>query len=159
MSALHKPIRAYVDTSVFGGVHDAEFAEPSRAFVLAVKQGRIIAMVGATTLAELANAPDHVQAVLAEFPPTGVVRCGITDGVEELRDAYLVAGVLPPKWRDDATHVATATVHDADLLVSWNFRHIVNFDKIRLFNAVNLRLGYRQIAIHSPLELQYADNA
>ena len=157
MTNIGRPIRAYVDTSVFGGVYDAGFETPSRAFVEAVKQGRIIAMVGATTLAELAGAPERVQAVLAVFPPTAVVRCGITAEVEELRDAYLAAGVLSPKWRDDATHVATATVHDADVLVSWNFRHIVNFDKIRLFNAVNIRMGYGQISIHSPLELQYAD--
>lgn len=114
-------------------------------------------MIGATTIAELVRAPDLVQAVLADLPPAGVFRCGVNDEVEELRDAYLAAGVLSPKWRGDATHVATATVHDADLLVSWNFRHIVNFDRIRLFNAVNIRLGYAQIAIHSPQELQYAD--
>ncbi len=142
---------------MFGGVHDREFDAPSRAFMDAVTKGRIIAMVGATTLAELAQAPQRVRAVLADLPATGVVRCGINAEVEELRDAYLDAGVLAPRWRDDATHVATATVHDADVLVSWNFRHIVNFDKIRLFNAVNIRMGYAQVAIHSPLELQYAD--
>jgi len=158
VSTPRHPTRAYIDTSVLGGVYDVEFAVPSRTLIQAVKERRIIAMVGSTTLAELAHAPDRVQAVLAELPPDAVVRCGITDEVEELRDAYLAAGVLAPKWRDDATHVATATIHDADVLVSWNFRHIVNFDKIRLFNAVNLRLGYRQIAIHSPLELQHAEN-
>ncbi|VAX42859.1 hypothetical protein MNBD_PLANCTO03-247 [hydrothermal vent metagenome] len=157
MSALQRPLRAYLDTSVFGGVFDAGFDEASRAFIDSIRVGRVIAMVGSTTLAELSQAPDRVQAVLAELPPESVVRCGITEEVECLRDAYLDAGVLTPKWTDDATHVATATVHDADILVSWNFRHIVNYDKIRLFNAVNVRLGYRQIAIHSPLELQHDD--
>jgi hypothetical protein len=140
-------------------VFDAGFEEPSRVFVESVRSGRVVAMLGSTTLAELAQAPERVQKVLVGLPPDCVVRCGITAEVEQLRDAYLAAGVLTPKWTDDATHVATATVHDADVLVSWNFRHIVNFDKIRLFNAVNLRLGFRPISIHSPLELQYDDQA
>src|SRR5690606_23855966 len=106
------------------------------------RRGRIIALVGSMTLAELAEAPEQVQAVLADLPQENIFRCGITAEVEELRDAYLAAGVLGPKWRGDAAHVATATVHDADMVVSWNFRHIVNFEKIRLFNAVNIRLGY-----------------
>jgi hypothetical protein len=117
-----RPLRAYVDTSVFGGVHDVEFETPSRAFMDIVGRGRIIALVGSMTLAELAEAPEQVQAVLADLPQDNVFRCGITAEVEELCDAYLAAGVLGPKWRGDAAHVATATVHDADMVVSWNFR-------------------------------------
>lgn len=158
MSDLNRPIRAYLDTSVFGGVFDEGFDEASKAFIESIHAGRVIAMVGSTTLAELAMAPEAVQKVLMDLPRERVVRCGITEEVERLREANLDAKVLTPKWTDDATHVATATVHDADLLVSWNFRHIVNYDKIRLFNAVNTRLGYRSIAIHSPLELQHGDH-
>ena len=158
MSTRQRPIRAYLDTSVFGGVFDAGFDNASRSFIESIMAGRVIAMVGSTTLAELAQAPDRVQQVLVDLPPEHVIRCAITEEVERLRDEYLAAGVLTPKWIDDATHVATATVHDADILVSWNFRHIVNYDKIRLFNAVNLKLGYRQIAIHSPLELQHDES-
>ena len=157
MSGQHRQLRAYVDTSVFGGVFDSEFETASRAFLESVRTGKMLAMVGATTLAELAQAPVRVQQIFADLPADVVVRCGITTEVERLRDAYLAAGVLTPKWSDDATHVATATVHDSDVLVSWNFRHIVNFDKIRLFNAVNMRLGYGVISIHSPMELQYDD--
>lgn len=156
---MQRPIRAYLDTSVFGGVFDDGFDAASLAFFESIKEGLVIAMVGSTTLAELSQAPERVQGVLADLPLDSVVRCGITDEVEHLRDAYLAAGVLTPKWADDATHVATATVHDADILVSWNFRHIVNYDKIRLFNAVNVQLGYKQIAIHSPLELQHDDES
>ena len=158
MNARQRPIRAYLDTSVFGGVFDAGFDSVSRSFIESIMAGRIVAMVGSTTLAELAQAPDRVQQVLVDLPPEHVIRCAITEEVERLRDEYLAAGVLTPKWIDDATHVVTATVHDADILVSWNFRHIVNYDKIRLFNAVNLKLGYRQIAIHSPLELQHDES-
>jgi hypothetical protein len=53
----------------------------------------------------------------------------------------------------DALHVALATVTHADMIVSWNFRHIVHFDKMREFNAVNVREGYGRLEILSPLEV------
>ncbi len=75
-----------------------------------------------------------------------------------LRDAYVAAGVITAKWADDAAYVAAATIANADLIVSWNFRHIVRFDKIRLYNAVNAMEGYRPLEIRSPLEvIDYED--
>ncbi len=75
-----------------------------------------------------------------------------------LREAYLSAGILGPDWADDAGHVAAATVGGADLIVSWNFRHIVHFEKIRLYNAVNALNNYRAVEIRSPLEvIDYED--
>lgn len=71
----------------------------------------------------------------------------------ELRDAYLAAKVVGPRWSDDAAHVATATVARADLIVSWNFRHLVKWEKIRKFNAVNLAMGYPVMTILSPREV------
>jgi hypothetical protein len=56
----------------------------------------------------------------------------------------------------DALHVAAATVAGADLILSWSFRHIANFDRIRGFNSVNLVLGYRTMTILSHLEVAYA---
>ena len=72
---------------------------------------------------------------------------------EQLRDAYLAAGVVGPAAMNDAHHVALATVARADLIVSWNFRHIVHVEKIRRFNAVNLMEGYVTIDIRSPREV------
>ena len=60
---------------------------------------------------------------------------------------------------DDAYHIAVATVNRLDVLVSWNFKHIVNYDKIKLFNSINLRLGYPMIEIRSPKEfVKYENN-
>ena len=68
-------------------------------------------------------------------------------------DEEFAEGILTEKWYDDALHVALATIAECNVIVSWNFKHIVNFRKIPLFNAVNMLNGYRQIAIHSPLEV------
>ena len=53
----------------------------------------------------------------------------------------------------DALHVASATIAGADLILSWNFKHIVSYDRIQLFNGVNILQGYRALDIRSPLEM------
>jgi hypothetical protein len=58
-----------------------------------------------------------------------------------------------PRFRNDMLHIAIAAVGEVDALVSWNFRHIVRLEKIRLFNGVNLELGYKLLAIYSPREV------
>ncbi|HNV72431.1 MAG TPA: hypothetical protein PKO06_22165, partial [Candidatus Ozemobacteraceae bacterium] len=69
------------------------------------------------------------------------------------RAAYQKHAILKPKYANDLLHIAIATYANADLLVSWNFKHIVRFDKILLYNSVNLEMGYRQIQIYSPREV------
>ena len=76
-----------------------------------------------------------------------------TDSALELADAYQARKILTPKFYDDGLHIALATIAEADVLVSWNFKHIVHFDKIRLFNAVNLEYGYKPLQIYSPREV------
>ena len=77
----------------------------------------------------------------------------VTDEMEDLAAAYLRQGVVPPKYADDATHVAVCTVARLQYLVSWNFRHLVNVQREAGFNAVNLLQGYPPIRIVNPLEL------
>lgn len=61
--------------------------------------------------------------------------------------------MLGPRFRNDMLHIALATVAEVDVLVSWNFRHIVRLDKIQQFNGINLELGYKTVAIYSPREV------
>ena len=93
-----------------------------------------------------------MQAIFDKMLPWVSV-VAVDEEVLRLRDAYLSAGIVSEKWADDAGHVAAASVHGADLIVSWNFKHIVHFDKIRQYNAVNLLNGYREIDIRSPAEV------
>ena len=75
--------------------------------------------------------------------------------VEALADAYIRAEAVKPTSRQDAIHVAAATIAKADLIVSWNFKHIVNYGRIKKFNGVNQIEGYGLIDIRSPLEVVY----
>ena len=82
----------------------------------------------------------------------------ITEAAEELAGSYVQRGILSPNFSDDALHIALATVAYVDVLISWNFKHIVHLDKSRLFNAVNLELGYKSIQIYSPREVTHYGN-
>jgi len=149
--------RVYVDTSVFGGTQDDEFARSSQRFFDRVRSGEIVALVSQVSLDELALAPEAIQTVLGDLPERHVQRVPITDEVRLLADAYVAAGAVAEASMDDALHVAAATVAHADVIVSWNFRHIVNYHRIRRFNSVNLGSGYPMLDIRSPLEMEYGD--
>jgi hypothetical protein len=70
-----------------------------------------------------------------------------------LQQSYLAAGIVGQQWETDALHVALATESLCPVIVSWNFKHIVNFKKIPLYNGVNLAHSYSVIAIHTPQEV------
>jgi predicted nucleic acid-binding protein len=146
------PLRAYTDTSVFGRVHDEEFAEASAAFFALAEEDRFHLLVSPLVIAELRGSPAPVQAWYDRIQPL-LELVLVSDAALTLRDAYLDAGVVTPRWADDALHVALATVADAELIVSWNFRHLVNYGRIRGYNAVNLLSGYRTLDIRAPNEV------
>ena len=148
-----KRTRVYVDTSVIGGCLDEEFAADSRALIQAAREGRFVLLVSDLMAAEVKAGPPVLQDVLKDLPEASFERVAISEESEQLRDAYLAAKVVGRGHAKDAHHIALATVSRADLVVSWNFKHIVHWDKIRMFNAVNLREGYPAIEIRSPREV------
>ncbi len=143
----------YVDASVVGGCEDEEFSEDSLSLWRLFISGEYIMGVSEHTLRELAGAPESVRLHLQEVPEDH--RISIVDNEEAyaLAEAYLAHRVVGPGSHADALHVALATVMGADVLVSWNFKHIVNLGRIRLFNAVNMEMEYRTIEIRSPKEV------
>lgn len=152
-----RKIRVYVDTSVFGGTQDEQFSTASLRFFDRVKRGQYLVLLSSETLRELTRAPEAVRAVWQALSPEQMEETPLSADVVDLAEAYVHAGVLGKASRGDALHVASATVAAADLILSWNFRHIVNFDRIRGYNSVNLSVGYRTMTILSPLEVAYED--
>lgn len=143
----------YVDTSVFGGCFDEEFSEDSITFFGMVRCGIYTVLISDVVLEELEEAPMRVRNLVMELPEQGVEFISISEEIIRLRDEYLAAGILGPKWIDDMTHVAAATVSRADAIVSWNFKHIVRLDKMKAYNQVNLLNGYGILTIISPKEV------
>jgi len=147
-----KKIRVYVDTSVFGGVFDEVFRKASSIFFAQVKLNSFEVVISPTVQNEISLAPQQVQNYYAELLPSAKI-IDISDEALKLRDSYLSAKIISKKYSNDALHVALATVSGCSLIVSWNFKHIVHFDKIALYNAINISEGYQQISIYSPLEV------
>jgi predicted nucleic acid-binding protein len=145
--------RIYVDTSVLGGCEDPEFRESSRRLLDAFLHGHAIMVLSDLTLRELARAPDSVREVLAAVSPESIESIEVTTEADVLAQAYLAERIVNVAMAVDALHIALATVARVDVLVSWNFRHIVNLQRIRGFNAVNLKRGYPLLEIRSPLEV------
>ena len=143
----------YVDASAIGGCEDSEFAEPSLSLWRLFIKGMLIQVLSEHTLRELSGAPENVRAHLLDVPAAHQIILSDTPEADILAEAYLSHGIVGPGSRSDALHVALATVAHVDVLVSWNFKHIVNLDRIRLFNAVNLEQGYGLIEIRTPREV------
>ncbi|HUT94723.1 MAG TPA: hypothetical protein VMY37_35025 [Thermoguttaceae bacterium] len=152
-----RALRVYTDTSVFGGVFDDEFAAPSARFFELVRAGRFELLVSDISRQEISAAPAQVQLQFEEMLPF-MRLVAVDEEVLALRDAYIAASIVGERWADDAGHVAAATVGEAELIVSWNFQHIVHFEKIRRYNAINALHGYRTLDIRSPAEvIDYED--
>ena len=81
----------------------------------------------------------------------------VSDEAVVLSDVYIREGAALESNRVDALHIAVATVSRVDVVVSWNFKHIVKLSRIRAYNAVNLKLGYPELEIRSPLEVYYEE--
>ena len=149
---MSKRIRVYADASVYGGVFDEEFDSASLAFFDDIRKGRFRLVASSVVHDELENAPERVIALFREIRGIADV-VDVTEEAVRLQQAYLAAGIVGQQWETDALHVALATESQCAVIVSWNFRHIVNFKKIPLYNGVNLSHGYGPIAIHTPQEV------
>ena len=145
-------LRVYIDTSVIGGCLDEEFSPWSNILFEEFKAGLKIPVVSDITMQEIEMAPLEVQKVVES----------ISDKLESvlldreaavLAKAYLDEKIITDKYLLDAQHIALASIEKVDVLVSWNFKHIVNLNRIRLYNSVNLKKGYALIDIRSPREV------
>ena len=145
--------RIYVDTSVIGGCEDDEFRDHSRCLMASFGRGDAVLVVSDLTLRELDVAPEAVRRVLRTVPPEHTEVLLLTAEAGELARAYVADGVVSDSMLADAQHIAMATVARVDVLVSWNFKHVVNLQRIHGYNAVNLRKGYPLLEIRSPREV------
>ncbi len=153
-----KILRVYVDTSVIGGCFDAEFAIWSRGLIEDFRVGILRPVLSEVVAVEVHEAPEQVRVIYGELLALGAEVLTVSDEARSLTSTYQVRSVLPGRFANDMLHIALATIGEVDVLVSWNFKHIVHLDKIRLFNAVNIELGYKPLTIYSPREVTIHGN-
>jgi len=145
--------RVYIDTSVIGGYFDEEFDFYTRLFFEKVEQGVFKIIVSDILIAELDGAPDNVTKFFKSIPEQHIEYVEQTENSIRLGEDYLNEGVVGKASRTDCRHIALATLSNADILISWNFKHIVNIARIRGYNSVNVKYGHRILEIRTPREI------
>jgi predicted nucleic acid-binding protein len=148
-----KLLRVYLDTSVFGGYYDDEYAVYTQRFFECIQEGLIRALLSETLVQELVRAPKRVQDLLDLVRQVEFENLPLESEAFVLRQSYLRAGIVTAKYASDALHVAQATIARADVIASWNFRHLVNPAKMRGFSGVNVGMGYGLVVIMTPAEI------
>jgi predicted nucleic acid-binding protein len=150
--------RIYIDTSVVGGFFDEEFKEPTQRLFKRLEDNEVKFIISDLLELELIQAPKHVNELLLKYPTDRFERIELTEETLNLAENYIIEKVVGRTNLEDCRHIALATIYRVDVLASWNFKHIVNLDRIKGYNSVNLRLGYPTIEIRTPQELvRYGD--
>lgn len=148
-----RTLKIYIDTSVIGGYFDNEFSKDTKLLFKKFLQGEYQLVLSDLTEKELMNAPDNIRTLLKDIKITDWEVVPVTNESISLAKKYIREKVVGQTSYDDCIHIATATINRIDLLVSWNFKHIVNIRRIRGYNSINIKNGYQPLEIRSPKDL------
>jgi hypothetical protein len=154
-----KKLRIYLDTSVvnFLFAEDApDFRRVTEDFFTRHAQ-KYELFASEVVLLEILRDPNppHRQKLLDALRRHPITMLSSDPEIERLADIYLARGVIPARKREDALHVAHATVRGLDILLSWNFKHLANVRREGLIAAINREEGYgHTLRLLSPLEVE-----
>ena len=152
-----KQQRIYIDTSIVGGYFDKEFEKETKLLFQRLENKEVIFITSDVLFDELEDAPTNVKSLLDNYDETFLEKIVLTDEAKELANKYIDENVVGKTSLDDCRHIALATINNADILASWNFKHIVNLARIKGYNAVNLKNGYKTLEIRNPKDLVYGE--
>ena len=145
--------RIYLDTSVFGGYFEPEFELWTKILFEQIQKGAFIVILSRLTEVELQKAPQSVQDLAKSIPLGRIEFVEISEHAIKLSELYITEKVVGKSSISDCLHIAIATLLNADVLASWNFKHIVNLTRIRGYNSVNYRQGLKILEIRTPREI------
>lgn len=154
---MPKRLKLYFETSIFGfmvGTRQDPYTEATERLFHEIAQGYFDAFVSDEVLRELRKAPNPLRGQLFEIVVTHRLHeLDVNQEARELTARYIEAGIIPAKVEPDALHIAVATVHGLDILVSWNLQHIVKTKTRREVSAINALSGYRSLDLATPQEV------
>ena len=142
-------MKLYLDTSVYGGYYDDEFEEDTRMLFDTINSNKVEVITSIIVLKELEPARKNVREVIDLLH--GHHLFDISQKVLDLANDYISDEVVSKGSYTDAMHIAIATINQADIVVSWNMKHMVS--RKNHFNEVNLRKGYQAINIYTPTKI------
>jgi predicted nucleic acid-binding protein len=126
----------------------------TRQFFQGAALGRYVPYTSSAVIEELKQASrglyEKMSALVDQF---GIDVLRVTEEVERMADLYIAKGVIPEKYRDDALHIAAATVNNLDAVVSYNFEHIAKLKTMNRVALINLEERYKVIGLPTPEEV------
>jgi len=152
-----KTLKLYLDTSVISAAVDEREPEKrtiTRRLLAEIKRGEYESFISELVTAEIDRAGQkdaiRLRAVINDLNPE---RLFMIDEAKVLADKYVKAKIIPARYINDAVHIALASINDLDVIVSWNFKHMVKVKTKLEVRGVNTLMGYKEIEIYSPLEV------
>ncbi len=149
-----KKLKIYLDTSVISHLQAEDVAEKME-FTLKlweeIKSGLYDVFVSDLVLIELSRCDEPKKSIMFDYlEQIEFEKVKINDEIKSLANKYVSEGIIPSKYEDDAVHIASASVEGCNIIVSWNFKHMVRFKTIIGVNAINKLKGYSDIEIMTP---------
>ncbi|MCF6156865.1 MAG: PIN domain-containing protein [Candidatus Brocadia sp.] len=152
-----KKIACYLDTTIFNFVFaegDAERKDITAKFFNNLPSIAEGIYISEEVIREISRAPEPRKSQLEDLVrKTNPLLLDIDLETEELAERYIKEGIIPEKYRSDALHIAVTVINGIDVIVSWNFEHIVKLKTRIMVGGVNKLLGYHEIEICSPEEV------
>lgn len=142
--------KVYLDSTIFAGFADPRHAVTSQKLMEDFQTGKCKPVISTAVQAEMADAPDEVFEVYAEFLKTNPKVIDFSEKADTLTQLYLERQILKETEYFDALHVALSTLEEVDILISWDHPNILHFSKVRGFIQVNIELGLKPIQIRCP---------
>ncbi len=153
-----RKLRIYIDTSVFGGYFDEEFSEFTIPLFERLQKAEFELLFSSVTQDELSTAPQNVKNMVVGLKAENTEFLEANDETIDLANQYITEKVVGQTSFTDCLHIALSTINHADYLISWNFKHIVNVQRIQCYNAINIKNGYKQLEIRSPRDFMNYEN-
>ena len=152
-----KKIKYYLDTTIFNFVFAEGDTEKKDITVKLFKDLPSISngiYISDEVIREINRAPEPRKSQLVgQLEETNPLLLEVDIETEELAERYVKEGIIPERYRSDAVHIAVAVINGIEVIVSWNFEHIVKLKTRVMVNGINRLLGYHEIEICSPEEV------
>jgi len=152
-----KKIKYYLDTTIFNFVFAEGDTEKKDITLKLFKDLFLIAdgiYISEEVIREISRAPEPRKSQLEGLVrETNPLLLEVDIEAEELAERYVKEGIIPERYRSDALHIAVAVINGIEVIISWNFEHIVKLKTRVMVNGVNRLLGYQEIEICSPEEV------
>ena len=156
-----RKLKVYLDTSFISHMHQLDALDKMNDTIALwedIKAGEYHAVISEVTTRELMNAPEPKRSIIADYMNEADFEVlAITSEIDELAQEIIRRGILTQKSLDDCTHIAAAILNNCDIIVSWNFKHLVNIKTINSIREIVVSRYYKPIDIYSPNVLLKGD--